>query len=225
MPRQLVLDLPLRPALGREDFMVAPSNALAVSHVDGAAGWPGGKLALIGPAGAGKTHLAHVWAAETGARILAASSLAEADIDQLARQRHIAVEDIETLCGNALAETALFHLHNHLLSMDGRLLLSARTPPARWPIALPDLASRMQATATAVIAAPDDALLAAVLVKLFGDRQIAVQPELISYLVRRMERSLAAAQRIVAELDARAMAEQRPVSRNLAAQILDTRAH
>ncbi|WP_114967118.1 DnaA ATPase domain-containing protein [Alkalilacustris brevis] len=222
MSRQLVLDLPVRPALGRENFLVAPSNALAVRAVEDAAQWPGGKLALIGAAGAGKTHLAHVWAAETGATIIAARNLAGADIDRLARQGHVAVEDAEALCGDATAERALFHLHNHLLGMDGRLLITARTPPARWPIALPDLASRMQATQTATIEPPDDTLLAAVLVKLFADRQIAVQPELIAYLLRRMERSLAAAARLVAALDARALAEQRPVSRSLAAQVLDS---
>lgn len=200
--------------------MVAPSNALALRSVEGWRDWPGGKLVLVGPEGAGKTHLAHVWAQEAGARIIASDALAGADIAALCKTSRIAVEDAGTVAGRADAETALFHLHNHLLERGGRLLLSARLPPRRWPLTLPDLASRLQAASCATLEPPDDTLLAAVLVKLFADRQITVPPRLVSYLVARMERSMATARALVARLDAKALAQARPVSRALAAEVL-----
>ncbi len=221
MTGQLPFDLPHRPARGRTDFLVTPANAQALAAVDGWRAWPEGKLALIGPPGSGKTHLAHVWAAESGAGILPAAALADADIDALARHGAVVVEDVGAAPAPPAAEAALQHLHNHLLAGGGRLLLTAARPPARWPVALPDLASRMQATATATLAPPDDALLAAVLVKLFSDRQVVVPPAVISYLVTRMERSLAQAGRIVARLDRAALARRAPIRLPLARAVLD----
>jgi len=183
--------------------------------------WPAAKLALIGPAGAGKTHLAHVWAAHAAAAIVAAEDLAGADIADLAARGRVVVEDADRVAGDARLETMLFHLHNLTLQGGGRLLLTSRMAPNRWPLALPDLASRMQATPIATLGEPDDPLLSAVLVKLFADRQIAVPPALINYLVRRMERSLAAASALVDRLDAHALAEGRAVTRALAAELLD----
>ena len=109
-----------------------------------------------------------------------------------------------------------------MLAQGGKLLLTAKTAPGRWPFALPDLASRLQATATAILIAPDDELLAAVLVKLFSDRQITVPPSLIPWLLSRMERSFSAAREIVDRLDRHALAQGRAVSRALAAEVLDT---
>lgn len=220
MSRQIPFDLPVRTARGREDFLVTPANATALAAVDGWRDWPGGKLALIGPAGSGKTHLAHLWADDSGAQVLAAAQVAQADVDTLARAGALVVEDIDTLSRAPAAETALFHLHNLLLESGGRLLLTAATPPTRWPIALPDLASRMQATPLARLEPPDDTLLAAVLVKLFADRQIVVQPSVIAYLLPRMERSLAQAGLLVAELDARALAEGRAITVQLARALM-----
>lgn len=217
---QLTFRLPARPALGRSDFFVAPSNADAVAMVSDAGRWPEGKLALIGPEGAGKTHLVHVWAAETGAEILDAADLAAADLPALAAKARVAVEDMEARAGDPAAERALLHLHN-LLRGAGQLLLTGRAAPARWPVALPDLRSRVGATAVAELAPPDDALLAAVLVKLFSDRQIAVAPALVAFLVPRIDRSFAAARDIVDRLDRAALAEGRPVGRTLAARLLD----
>lgn len=221
MAEQFAFDLPARAALGREDFFVTPANARALEVVEGWRGWPGGKLALIGPAGSGKTHLAHVWAAEAAAVILPAAMLAGADVDALARRGAVVVEDICTMPRTPQAERALLHLHNHLLAAGGRLLLTAATPPARWPITLPDLSSRMQATPTARLDAPDDALLSAVLVKLFADRQIVVAPNVIAYLVLRMERTLAGAQALVAVLDQSALAQGRAVTRALAMTLFE----
>ncbi|MFZ1348065.1 MAG: chromosomal replication initiator DnaA, partial [Tabrizicola sp.] len=169
MTRQLAFDLPGLQALTREHFFVAPSNALALQTVDAWRDWPGRKLLLVGPEGAGKTHLAHIWAALADAVILPAETLAGADIASLAG-RAVVVENADRI---GAAEAQLFHLHN-LATTNGALLLTARTPPRDWGLTLPDLTSRMQATHLARLDAPDDALLSAVLVKLFADRQVAV---------------------------------------------------
>lgn len=221
MAEQLTFRLPGRPALGRGDFFVSPANAAAVDLVSRDAAWPMGKLALAGPEGSGKTHLAQVWATETGATIVAAADLALADLPAIAAATRVAVEDMDRATGDPATEEALFHLHNLLLAGDGRLLLTGRTHPAHWPIALPDLKSRLDATATAALDAPDDALLAAVLVKLFADRQIAVAPPLVAYLVPRIDRSFAAAHAIVDRLDRAALSEGRSVTRALAQRLLD----
>lgn len=221
MTRQLALTLPVREALGRADFFVSPANAVAVATVEDWRRWPQGKLVLVGPAGAGKSHLANIWASETGAMILQARDLAETSADALAIWGRIVIEDADTLAGDDAAEVTLFHLHNMIGAQGGLLLLTAQSAPNRWALRLPDLASRMQATATATLAAPDDALLSAVLVKLFSDRQITVPPALIPWLVARIERSFAAARDIVERLDRHALAQGRPVSRTLAAELLD----
>ena len=222
-PRQMAFDLPARETFRREDFFASPANAAAVAALAGWRDWPGGKVVLVGPSGSGKTHLAHLWAAETGAGICAAAGLAGADLPALAETRAMVVEDAEAIAGQPEAETALFHLHN-LLAAEGRLLVTADAPPRDWGLRLPDLLSRMQAAPLTRLDPPDDALLAAVLVKLFADRQIAVPPNLIPFLLGRMERSIAAARALVALLDARALALGRPVTRALAAEVLDSSA-
>lgn len=219
MAVQLALDLPPRAAMGRADFFPAPSNALALAQIDGWRDWPQRKLVLTGPPGSGKTHLAALWATQTGAETVPAEELALADLPALATGA-VAVENAERVAGYDAGERALFHLHNLVLAQGGHLLLTATRAPARWSLRLPDLASRMQATATAAIDPPDDALLAAVLVKLFADRQVQVPPALIPWLVARMDRSLAAARDLVARLDAAALAQGRPVGRSLAAAVL-----
>lgn len=221
MSRQLTFDLPMREALGRGDFFVSPSNALALAALDGWRGWPGGRMLLVGPEGSGKTHLAHVWAADSGAEIAAAGVLREADVPALVEAPALVIEDADRVAGNAAAEAALFHLHNMAAARALPLLVTARGPVRDWGLALPDLESRMQAMALTRLDPPDDALLSAVLVKLFSDRQITVAPALITYLASRMDRSLAAARDLVAELDARALAEGRPVTRQLASALLD----
>jgi len=178
--------------------------------VEGRAGWPGGRLALSGPAGAGKTHLVQVWRAASGAALAAAVSLDPSRAAALAAAGRVAVEDADRIAGlpqaaREAAEQGLLHLINLLAAQGGALLLTGRSAPARWAIALPDLASRLAATAHAAIDAPDDALLAAVIAKLLADRQIRPGPGLIGYLVRRIERSFSAAEEVVATLDARAM--------------------
>jgi chromosomal replication initiation ATPase DnaA len=217
-PRQLVLDLPARPALGRADFFVSPSNELALAQVEAWPSWPGGRLAVAGPEGAGKTHLAHVWAAQSGAVIL--SGAEGLDLGTLPGDAALAVEDADRLAGDGAAEVMLFHLCNHLAAGGGSLMVSGREPPARWPLALPDLASRLGAAPVARLEPPDDDLLAAVLVKLFADRQLAVEPGLIRYLVSRMDRAFAAAERLVDALDRAGLARHRPVTVRLAGEVL-----
>ena len=227
MAEQLTLDLPAREALGRDAFFVAPSNMLALATLDAADTWPSGKLVLIGPAGAGKTHMAQVWAKDRDAVVLAPSTLAEADIPALAARKCVVVEDVDRLSDlpNARAsEEALFHLHNLTLAEGGRLLLTARTAPNHWTLTLPDLASRMQGTPVAQIEPPDDMLLTVLLVKQFEDRQLIVPEALITWLVKRMERSAAAVRDIVEALDREALRAGKPISRALAARILDPEA-
>jgi chromosomal replication initiation ATPase DnaA len=218
--RQLAFDLPGTESRSRADFLVAPSNKLALGMLDGMADWPQGRLVLVGPEGSGKTHLAHVWAADAGAAVVPASALADIEIGRIAAGA-VAVDDADRLGGDAAKEAALFHLLNYM-GPERPLLLTARTPPRDWGIALPDLFSRLQAAPVAVLQPPDDALLSAVLVKLFADRQIAVAGNLIPYLVSRMTRQIAAARQLVAALDARALAEARPITRALAGEVLDS---
>jgi len=217
---QLTFVLPSQPALERGDYFISSSNAAVVDVIQTWHDWPQGKLVLVGPAGSGKTHLAHVWAALTGAAIVPAAGLAQAPVELLA-DGALAVEDVECIAGDAAAEQALFHLHNLALANGRPLLLSAATPPMRWGLRLPDLASRMQGTAIATVQPPDDALLAAVLVKQFGDRQLLVGPKVIDWLTRNMDRSFAAAAQIVAALDAASLAQSRAVTQPLAASVLD----
>jgi len=215
--RQLAFDLPSSEAMTRDHFFVAPSNALALQMAEAWRDWPGRKLLLVGPEGAGKSHLAHIWAALADAVILSAETLSTVDIASLTGHP-VVVEDADQI---GHAEAQLFHLHN-LATTTGALLLTARTPPRDWGLSLPDLKSRMQATPIAQLDAPDDALLSAVLVKLFSDRQVAVPANLIPFLVSRMPRSVGAARALVTALDARALAAGRPITRALAGEVLDS---
>lgn len=223
MDRQLPLNLPVRAALGRGDFFVASPNALALAMIDAPETWPQGKLLLVGPEGAGKSHLAAVWAAATGAVIIEAQTLLQGPAAPPTPGSAIVIEDADQIGGNALAETALFHLHNLVLASGGQILMTARKPARDWGIALPDLASRVAATAMARIDPPDDNLLSAMILKQFADRQLQISPTLLPYLITRIDRSFAAALQLVAALDARALALGRPVTRALAAELLDSR--
>lgn len=221
MSRQLTFDLGKTDAQTRADFFVSASNAAALAALDAWVDWPQGKMVLVGPAGAGKSHLARIWSAATGAARVEGEALALADLPALARTGVVVVDDADRVAGLAESERALFHLHN-LLAGSGRLLLTAEGAPAAWGIALPDLASRLEAAGVARIGLADDALLSAVLVKLFADRQISVTPALIRYLTTRIGRSVAAARRLVEQLDHAALAAGRPVTRALAAELLDS---
>lgn len=218
---QLPLDLGHLPALGREDFLVAPSNAGAVQWLERWPDWPQPTLALYGPPGAGKTHLTHVFAA----RVRAIGALC-AFVDSAGLQ----VEAVPALVDTARAvivddadhapEQALLHLYNFVAERRGHLLIAAQEAPSRWLIALPDLRSRLLAAPAVALSLPDDALLGAVLVKLFADRQVTVAADVIAYLVPRIERSFTAARTAAAALDAAALAEKRRITVPLARRVL-----
>ncbi|WOI55343.1 DnaA ATPase domain-containing protein [Palleronia sp. LCG004] len=221
MAEQLSFDLPVRAALGREDFFVTSANAGPVAMIEDVAHWPGGKLAISGPEASGKTHLAHVWADRTDGVVISASDLARFDIPTLASAVNVAVEDVPHISGRRREENALFHLHNLLLSEGGRLLLTGREAPTRWAIDLADLRSRLAGTTLVTLDPPDDALLAALLKKQFHDRQIRAGDGLVDYLLPRMTRSGAAARRLVALIDRLSLNERRSISVPLARRALE----
>lgn len=216
-PRQFVLDLGHRQALGREDFLVAPSNQDAVAWLDRWPDWPAPALTLHGPPGCGKSHLVRVFAAASGAAVIGAAKLSIDDPPHLlAGHSAVVVEDAD----REVDETALFHLYNASQERGAHLLLTGLTPPAHWSLALPDLRSRLLSGPAVAIAPPDDALMAAVLVKLFADRQIRVSQEVITFLLAHMERSFASARTVVAAADSLALAKRRPVAVALVAEVL-----
>lgn len=220
MTTQLILDLGHRPALGEADFLVAPCNAQAIQWLDRWPDWPAPALTLYGPPGCGKTHLARVFAARAHAPVVAAASLATDAVPRLlGGARACVVDDAD----QALAEP-LLHLYNLVAERGGGMLLTAREPPARWPGLLPDLRSRLTAAPVVALAVPDDALLAALLVKLFADRQLAVSEEVVLFLLRHMERSFEAARRLVADLDAAALRDHRGITIPLARAVMDLKA-
>lgn len=215
--RQLVLDLPHRAALGRDDFLVTPSNAAAVAMIDQWPDWPSHAVMLIGPPGSGKSHLVEVWRQVSGAGSVSIGDLDEAAVPGLLASAALAIEDAP---GTELNERALFHLLNLAHQHGAKVLITSAIHPVGWGIKLPDLVSRLRAAPVAELGAPDDVLLRGVLVKLFADRQLVVDESVISYLLVRMPRSLEAARRLVAEIDRRALEEKSGVTRAFAARVL-----
>ena len=213
MAKQLRLGLRRAPDYDRAAFAGGASNAEACAALDAWPNWPGGALALVGPEGVGKTHLARAWARSAGARVL---DRADPDV-AAAAGRPVLVEDVD----QGVGDEALFHLINLAGQPGGGLLLTARTRPAAWAAALPDLRSRLNALTVAEIEPPDDDVLRAVLVNFFRERNIRPHDDVYPYLLRRMERSVAGAREIVRRLDETEHPEIRPVSRVLARQILE----
>lgn len=217
-PQQLAFELPHRQALGVEDFLVSDSNAAAVALVDRWPDWPVGAVVIAGPAGSGKSHLANVWRLRSNAAVAAARDCTIASVPELAAFGALVVEDI----GARGDDQALFHLLNLVREQRLAMLLTSHAAPGDLDVTLPDLRSRLKALPFATIAPPDDALLRVVLVKLFADRQLAVDPQVIAYLLLRMERSMEAARGLVAEVDRQALMLKRGVSRAVAAAALES---
>ena len=214
--RQLSFDLPPNVALGAEDYFVTAANAQAHALVMGDAPWPSGKLGLVGPRQAGKSHLARLWQRRVGATAIDAARIVAGAT--LPSNGPVMLEDADRLAPHA--EEAVFHLHNRLDAAGHALLVTAAIPPNRWGTALPDLASRMQAMTLAHIHDPDEALLRAVLAKHFADRQLSPAPQVIEWLTTRIERSFAAAAATVATLDAAALDRQAGITRAFARSVL-----
>ena len=213
---QLPLDLVLPTRLGRDDFLRAPANAAALDLIEAWPAWPDRILVLTGPPGAGKSHLGAIWAALAGA-VAAEPDAPGAALAAVRPAGAILLEDADRL---GWPEPALFHLLNHVREGGGWLLATAAAPPAQWGLRTPDLVSRLRLAPLVAIGAPDDALMRAVLVKLFADRQIAVEETLLAYLVPRLARSLDVARAVAGALDRAALAGNRRLTRAVAAEVL-----
>lgn len=220
MANQLTLDLALPPpTYARQDFVVADGNRRALAWIDCWPDWPAPALSLNGPTGCGKTHLGRIWAARSNASIMTGAGLAGmsvADLSKLAAASPaIVMEGAE-----CAPERGLFHLYNLMRERGGFLLLISAEPPARWSIALPDLASRLRAAPAVALSPPDDELLGSIILKQLADRQLHAGPGVVQYLVSHMERSADTVRRVVAALDRRALTERREIDRRLAADVL-----
>jgi chromosomal replication initiation ATPase DnaA len=214
--RQLVLELPHRQALGRDDFLVTGSNSAAVALIDHWPDWPAHAAMIVGPPGSGKSHLVEVWRQRSRATRVQAADVKVETAPEILLSGAAAIED----AAPPLNERGLFHLLNLGKQRDSSLLLTAETRPEHWKVGLPDLLSRLKAIPVLEILPPDDALLRGVLVKLFFDRQIAAAESTISFMLARMPRSLGAARLLVAEIDRRAMEERAEVTRPFVAKVM-----
>ncbi len=219
-PAQLRLDFDLRPALGGEDFLVAPNNSDAVAWLDKWPDWPSPALIIYGPPGCGKSHLTQVFLAQGGVVKTGAEQLAKTEPHLILEgAQACAIDGAEAVVAAGL-ERQLLHLYNVAAETGRKLLLTAHTAPSVWPLVIADLRSRMGAGVTVEIGPPDDPLIAAVLVKLFADRQLRVDGGVVTFLLSRMERSFDAARRIVAAIDEAALAEHRNITVPLVRKVL-----
>jgi chromosomal replication initiation ATPase DnaA len=217
-PQQLVFELPHRQALGVEDFLVSDSNSEAVALVDRWPQWPVGAAIICGPPGSGKSHLANVWRLKSNSSLVAAPDVTMQRVPELSSGAALVIEDIASLDD----QQALFHLLNLVREQRLAMLLTSDKAPGDLDFALPDLRSRLKALPFAGISPPDDALLRAVLVKLFADRQLSVDPGVIAYLLLRMERSMDSARRVAAEVDRQGLMLKRGITRAVAAAALES---
>lgn len=221
--QQIPLDLGHRTAMGRDDFLIAPSNQDAVAWIDLWPEWPAPVLVLYGPVASGKSHLGAVWSERSNAACVKPSHLDDSSVRGLAAQaKHLIIEDADDLIGKVEGEKGLFHLYNLFKEEKRTLLLTLQQPPIRRSFAVPDLASRLRAAPTVSIREPDDVLLGAILVKLFNDRQMRVGQDVVSYIVSHMERSFEAAREIVEAADTKALTEKRAITVPLVREIIDT---
>lgn len=215
-PRQLPLDLDHRPGFSRDDLIVTACNREAAELIDRWPDWPSPVVVLVGPPGSGKSHLAAIWQARTGAAELDPAAIGE-EVFELAGSVPLLIEDVGE---RHLDETGLFHLINAVRAQGSFLLMTSRRHPGGWPVRLPDLASRLGAATAVGIDPPDDVLLAGVVTKLFADRQLAVEPHVIAYMVNRIERSLSTAMRVVERMDRAALEQKSRITRALAAGVI-----
>ena len=211
------MELPHRPAMGRDDFLIADSNRAAVDMIDNWPDWPAPILFLVGPEGSGKSHLAAIWQSAAEANQAICSQLTVETVPEMMRSGALLLEDC---VGPQRNERALFHLFNYVREQSGHVLVVTEKLPAYWNVDLPDLRSRLRAAPVITVDEPDDALLRAVLAKLFQDRQIAVDESVLGYMIVRMERSLRAARILVEEIDRQALAAKSAVTRTFVARLM-----
>jgi len=216
-PRQLAFALPHAESLTRDNFMEGSANAQALALVDAWPDWPNRVMMLVGPEGSGKSHLASIWAAEAGARSVAAHTLTPANMPGELATGALVVDDLDPA---AVDERALFHLLNLAREDEAYVLMTGRTLPSAFPVELRDLRSRLRAVSVVPLTPPDDQLFRALIVKFCADRQMTVDESIVSYLATRIERSFAAARQAVELLDGEALRQRRPVTRALAAEVL-----
>jgi chromosomal replication initiation ATPase DnaA len=216
-PRQLAFALPHVESLSRDDFLEGPANAAAIGLVDAWPDWPSRTMALVGPEGSGKSHLAAIWAEAAGARAVAAQALTVAMVPAALTTGAVVVEDLDPV---TVDQNALFHLLNLAREDQAYVLMTARMPPSAFEVGLRDLRSRLRAVPAVALMPPDDQLFRALIVKFCADRQLNVDETVVRYLASRIERSFVAARQAVARLDAEALRLRRPVTRALAAEVL-----
>jgi chromosomal replication initiation ATPase DnaA len=216
-PRQLAFALPHAESLSRDDFLEGPANAAALALIDAWPDWPGRIMLLVGPEGAGKSHLAAIWAEQAGARSIAAHALSAAEVPGALTTGALVIEDLNA---SNCDERALFHLMNLAREDQAFVLMTARLPPSGADFELRDLRSRLRAVPVVTLMPPDDNLFRALIVKFCADRQISIDESVVNYLATRIERSFAAARHAVERLDAEGLRLGRPVTRALAAELL-----
>ena len=216
MSEQLSFKLPIKVARERDAFFVSEANKNAVATLEDPETWPQGKMILLGPKACGKSHLLEIWLSENKAQKIDPLR----DFHQPNAGANIIVDNLQKLAGISPAETRLFHLHNHLQFTGGKLLMASNMAVRQAGFGLPDLLSRLEGTSCAKIDRPDDALLHAVLLKAFMDRQLSPPPAVLAYIVKNIDRSFDAVSNIVAQLDVQSMSIGRPITRAMAASIL-----
>lgn len=219
-PEQLVLDWQWRTPPSREATVEGPGLAPALALVDRWPEWPAPVAALVGPAGSGKSHLARLWAARAEAHCLPPERLDGLDPAPLG-PRAVLIEDVSAAAlGRHTAAVGLFHLLNHVRGQGSFVLMTARSDPARWPHALPDLASRLAAAALVEVPVPDEATMRSVMARLLAERQMPTDAAILDAAVPRLDRSLAAVRDLVRRLDRTALATRRPVTARMVREVL-----
>jgi len=216
MSEQLSFKLPIKVARERDAFFVSDANKNAVKTLENTESWPQGKMILLGPKACGKSHLLEIWLSENTAQKIDPLR----DFNQPGSGAKIIVDNLQELAGITTAETRLFHLHNHLQFTGGKLLMASNIAVRQAGFRLPDLLSRLEGTSCAKIEWPDDALLHAVLLKAFMDRQLSPQPAVLAYILKHMDRSFDAISDIVTKLDIQSMSTKKPITKAMAANIL-----
>ncbi|HEY4114521.1 MAG TPA: hypothetical protein VGM17_10725 [Rhizomicrobium sp.] len=213
------LPLDVTTTFTRENFIVSGANSEAVAFIESWSHWPVAAAALHGPPHSGKTHLVEVWRAKSGAQVVAAAALSGSAFAQIDRTRPLAIEDVDASLPNPARDAALFQLLESA-TLPAPLLFTGRSPPAQWPVTLPDLASRLAALVAWPLADPDDALLAQMADSLFAARQLVVPHPVISQILKAVERSPAALRAFIERLDRKALAEKRPITTALVRDLL-----